>query len=87
MISATSRQNIAFEYGFAAEQYERFNAFAAELVRLEVGVLIAVTGPAAIAAKRATTTIPIVFVVVPDPIASKLIDSLRQTRRKNYRLL
>ena len=69
-------QNIAFEYRFAAEQYERFNDFAAELVRLKVDVLIAVTRPAAIAAKRATTTIPIVFTAVPDPVASKLVDSL-----------
>jgi len=69
-------QNIAFEYRFAAEQYERFNDFADELVRLKVDVLIAVTGPAAIAAKRATATIPIVFTAVADPVASKLVDSL-----------
>src|SRR5438477_9625601 len=70
------RQNMAFEYRFAAEQYERFNDFADELVRLKVDVLIAVTGPAAIAAKRATATMPIVFTAVADPVASKLVDSL-----------
>jgi putative ABC transport system substrate-binding protein len=69
-------QNIAFEYRFPAEQYDRFNDLAAELVRLKVDVLVAVTGPAAIAAKRATSTIPIVFVLVPDPVSSKLVDSL-----------
>jgi putative tryptophan/tyrosine transport system substrate-binding protein len=68
--------NIAFECRFPAEQYERYNSFAAELVALRVDVLMAVTGPAASAAKRATTTIPIVFVLVPDPVESKLVDSL-----------
>ena len=68
--------NIAYECRFPAEQYERYNSFAAELVALKVDVLVAVTGPAASAAKRATTTIPIVFVLVPDPVESKLVDSL-----------
>ena len=52
---------------FADEQYERFNSNAAELVRRKVDVIVAVTLQAALAAQRATTTIPIVFVVVPDP--------------------
>jgi ABC-type uncharacterized transport system substrate-binding protein len=39
-------------------------------------VLVAVTRPAALAARRATTTIPIVFVLVPDPVASGLVESL-----------
>jgi putative tryptophan/tyrosine transport system substrate-binding protein len=46
------------------------------LVALKVEVLIAVTRPAAVAAQRATNTIPIVFVVVPDPIGTKLVESL-----------
>ena len=69
-------QSIVFENRFQAEQYERFNDLAAELVRLKVDVLLAVTRPAAVAAKRATTTIPIVFILVPDPLASGLVDSL-----------
>ena len=58
------------ENRFAAEQYERFNKLASELVGLKVDVLVAVTRPAALAAQRATTTIPIVFTLVPDPVAS-----------------
>jgi putative ABC transport system substrate-binding protein len=39
-------------------------------------VLVAVTRPAALAAQRATTTVPIVFILVPDPVGSKLVQSL-----------
>jgi putative tryptophan/tyrosine transport system substrate-binding protein len=46
------------------------------LVQLKVDVLVAVTQTAALAAQRATTTIPIVFILVPDPVASKLVRSL-----------
>ena len=60
---------------FAGEVYERFNNNALELVRRKVDVIVAVTRLAAVAAQRATSTIPIVFVVVPDPIKSGLIDS------------
>ncbi len=48
----------------------------AELVQIKVDVLIAVTRQAALAAQSATTTIPTVFIAVPDPVGSKLIDSL-----------
>ncbi len=71
-------KNIALENRFAAEHYERFDGLAAELVKLKVDVLVAVTGPAASAAQRATTTIPIVFILVSDPVASKLVKSLAQ---------
>src|ERR687894_2086162 len=60
----------------AAEKYERFNANAAKLVELKVDVIVAVTGPAAAAAQHATTTVPIVFVVVPDPVGRKFAQSL-----------
>ena len=69
-------QNIKLINTFAAEQYERFNANAAELVALPVDVLVAVTAPAALAAQRATKTIPIVFVGSIDPIQMKLADSI-----------
>ncbi len=69
-------KNIALDDRFAAEHYERFDGLAAELVQIKVDVLVAVTQPAALAAQRATTTIPIVFVLVPDPVASKLVRSL-----------
>ena len=69
-------QNIKLINTFAAEQYERFNANAAELVALPVDVLVAVSAPAALAAQRATKAIPIVFVGSIDPIQMKLADSI-----------
>jgi ABC-type uncharacterized transport system substrate-binding protein len=69
-------QNIKLINTFAAEQYERFNANAAKLVALPVDVLVAVTTPAALAAQRATKTIPIVFVGSIDPIELKLVRSI-----------
>ena len=69
-------KNIVLENRFPNEIYDRFFVLADELAQTKVDVLVAVTRPAAIAAKRATTTIPIVFVAVPDPIAAKIVDSL-----------
>jgi putative ABC transport system substrate-binding protein len=69
-------RNVTLVNTFAGEQYERFNSNAAELVRRKVDVIVAVTLSAALAARRATNTIPIVFIVVPDPVASKLVASL-----------
>jgi putative ABC transport system substrate-binding protein len=68
-------QNVTLVNTFAGEVYERFNDNAAELVRNKVDVIVAVTRPAAVAAQRATSSIPIVFVVVPDPVNSGLVDS------------
>jgi putative tryptophan/tyrosine transport system substrate-binding protein len=70
-------QNITVHHRFPAEQPERFYALADELVRLNVDILFTVTRLAALAAQRATKTIPIVFVAVADPVGSKLINSLR----------
>jgi putative ABC transport system substrate-binding protein len=72
----TDGGNVLFEHRFPNEQAERFVTLAVELVRLNVDVLIAVTRQAALAAQNATQTIPIVFMVVPDPVGSKLVDSL-----------
>jgi ABC-type uncharacterized transport system substrate-binding protein len=69
-------RTVLLEHTYAAEQYERFNANANALVAGNVDVLIAVTRPAAIAAQRATSKIPIVFTVVPDPVRLKLVASL-----------
>jgi putative ABC transport system substrate-binding protein len=69
-------KNIVLEHRFPNEQPERFVSLAAEPVQNKVDVLIAVTRPAAVAAQRATTTIPIVFIAVPDPVGSKLIATL-----------
>jgi putative ABC transport system substrate-binding protein len=69
---------IILEHRFPNEQPERFLSLAAELVSLKVDALIAVTRQAALAAQSATKTIPIVFMVVPDPVGSKLVSSLNR---------
>jgi putative ABC transport system substrate-binding protein len=61
---------------FAAEQYDRFAKNARDLIEQNADVIVAVTQPAALAAQRATRTIPIVAVVVPDPVGSGLVASL-----------
>jgi putative ABC transport system substrate-binding protein len=68
--------NIVFEHRFPNEQPQRFFSLAAELVQIKVDVLIAVTRQAAVAAQGATTTIPTVFIAVPDPVGSGLVTSL-----------
>jgi putative ABC transport system substrate-binding protein len=69
-------KNIAFEYRYAEGNLGRLPALADELVRLKVDVLIAPNTPAAVAAKNATKTIPIVFLDVTDPVGAGLVDSL-----------
>ena len=69
-------QNLVLEVRAAAGQYERLPDLATELVRLPVDVLLVVTTPAALAAKHATTTIPIILVGVGDPVGSGLVASL-----------
>src|SRR5215470_17832985 len=69
-------QNIAVEYRFARGQVERLPELAAELVRLNPDVIVAPYTPPALAAKRATGTIPVVFAVVADPVGAGLIANL-----------
>jgi len=64
------------EYRFAEEKLERLPALAAELVALKVDVIVAPNTPAALAAKQATRTIPIVFSFAADPLTSGLVTSL-----------
>jgi putative tryptophan/tyrosine transport system substrate-binding protein len=69
-------KNIILENRFPAEMPERFISLAAELAASRVDILVAINRFAALAAQRATTIIPIIFVAVPDPVGAKLVASL-----------
>src|SRR5262247_1509547 len=69
-------KNIAIEYRFAEQNNERLPELAADLVRLKVDLIVAASAPSALAAKQATTTIPIVMTSPPDPVAVGLVASL-----------
>ena len=69
-------KNITIEYRFAEQKYERLPELAAELVRLKVDLIVVTGNPTALAAKNATSTIPIVMTTSADPVGAGLVASL-----------
>ena len=69
-------KNIVIEYRYAEGKPERLPDLAAELVRLKVDVIVTVGGPSVLAAKKASSTIPIVFAGSGDPVGSGFVSSL-----------
>ena len=69
-------RTLDIEWRFAAGDYERLPTLAADFVRARMNVILALGPPGAIAARKATSTIPIVFVTSSDPVAAGLVKSL-----------
>jgi len=69
-------KNIAIEYRFGEQKPERLTELAADLVRLKVDLIVTAGTPPALAAKSATTTIPIVMATTADPVGAGLVASL-----------
>jgi putative tryptophan/tyrosine transport system substrate-binding protein len=69
-------RNLAIEYRWGEGRNERFAQIAAEFVRLKVDVIVTGATPPTIAAKQATSVIPIVFAVAGDPVGTGLVASL-----------
>ena len=77
-IGYTEGKNLVIEFRWADGNYDRLPDLAAELVRLKVDVLVTSGTPGTLAAKRATTTVPIVMAVAGDAVAAGLVASLAQ---------
>jgi len=71
-------RDVVIEYRGYGGNFERLPALVTDLVALKVNVIVVTNTPSALAAKQATTTLPIVFTSVGDPVASGLVTSLRR---------
>jgi len=71
-------RNLALEYRWADNQEDRLAALAGDLVRRRVDAIVALTGPSIVAAKAATTSIPIIFFTGFDPVSSGFVASLNR---------
>jgi putative ABC transport system substrate-binding protein len=72
-------KNFKLEYRVANDQYDRLPALALELISLKVAVIVAAGGPiTAIASRKVTTTVPVVFTTIADPVKAGLVESLNR---------
>jgi putative ABC transport system substrate-binding protein len=69
-------RNIVIEYRWAGGEYQRFSTLVAELIAAKVDLIVTAGTPAALAVKKATTTVPLVMVAVGDPVGTGLVPSL-----------
>jgi putative tryptophan/tyrosine transport system substrate-binding protein len=69
-------KEVGFEYAWADDHYDRLPELAGKLVERRVTVILAAATPSALAAKSATSTIPIVFAIGGDPVRTGLVNSL-----------
>jgi len=74
-------ENVAIEYYFSGYQMERLPELLAELIRRQVTVIVAASGPISVAVSKATTTIPVVFIAPGDPVRLGLVDSIARPGR------